>query len=78
MNLDDLRTSVSKLSDEELYKLIMDVRKTRRNPAQAQPRKSPAKAKVSQDISTSVLLSALKPEDIDALISKLENQKGGN
>ena len=75
MDLNDLRTSVSKLSDEDLFKLIIDVRKTRRNPTKVTPKKSPVKT-ASQDISTSVLLSALKPDELDALIAQLENKKG--
>ena len=70
--LDELRQSVSELSDEELGKLILNIRAERRvRPAKVQ--KAPAaKAKTATSgMSAEQMLSALSPQQIAELLAKL-------
>jgi hypothetical protein len=75
MNLDNLRTSISKLSDDDLIKLIREIRTSRRTP-KTQPTNTKTKvAKSTNPVNLEVLMTSLSPEQLAQLIDTLEAQK---
>lgn len=78
MNLDDLKKSISNMSDDELMSLIRDIRSNRRISKQSINSKTKQTAtKQKQEIGLSSLLSNMSAEQIDALINSLEDNKNG-
>lgn len=74
MNIDNLRESISSLSDEDLMLVLKDIRSSRRV-SKKEPKKVNVKSKESSiDIST--LLGSMSPEQIKELLNKLETQGG--
>lgn len=74
MNLDNLRTSISKLSDDDLIKLIREIRTSRRTPKATTNTKTKV-AKTSNPVSIESLMTSLSPEQLAQLIDTLEAQK---
>lgn len=74
MNLDDLKKSVSDLSDDELQNLIRDIRVTRRTPVSKPKAASTIKSAkpVSQDLSLATLMAGMTKEQAEVLLKQLE------
>jgi hypothetical protein len=83
MNIDDLKKSISQMSEEELKKSILDLRQSRRMPTVAQraqqavangetPKKK--KGKVTRG-EISDMLRSLSQEDLAALMSRMGGAK---
>lgn len=75
MDLNALRTSVSKLSDDDLIKLIREIRTSRRTPKATSTYTKPKVAKTSNPVSMESLMTSLSPEQLAQLIDTLEAQK---
>ncbi len=74
MELSDLKTTLTELSDQELFDLIKGIRASRRTPKATTSTKPKAarKAKAESPTSIDALLSALSPEQIEDLIKQME------
>lgn len=74
MNLDDLKKSVSDLSDDELQNLIREIRVTRRTPVSKSKAASTIKSAkpVSQDLSLATLMAGMTKEQAEVLLKQLE------
>lgn len=75
MNLDNLRTSISKLSDDDLIKLIREIRTSRRTPKTKLTNTKTKVAKSTNPVNLEVLMTSLSPEQLAQLIDTLEAQK---
>ena len=75
MNIEDLRKSVSLMSDEELSTLLLDIRRIRRTPPARVS--STLGKKSTAEPSVDALLSALSPEQRDRLLQALMEKKDG-
>ena len=76
MDLNDLKISVSKLSDAELMNLIRNIRTSRRTPKATTTNNKPKVAKASNPVSLDSLAASLSPEQLAQLIETLEAQNG--
>jgi len=78
MDINDLKASISKMSDEELMSLIKDIRTSRRTPktnSNYKPKQPKAATKASTAINIDAALKNLSPDALDALINQLEATK---
>lgn len=73
MNLSDLKTSVSQLSDEELMKTLMGIRSNRRV-SKAQPTQKKPSVN-SKPTSMESILASASPDMIAQMIEALEGRK---
>lgn len=73
MNLDDLRYSISSMSDEDLFKALKEVRANRRVSKKAEKIVKEKREKASVDFSK--LLSSMSDKDKMAFIAMLEGDK---
>lgn len=73
MNLSDLKTSVSELSDEELSKLLTEIRLSRRTQKASNRKAASATGakKANGSASMEALLGALSPDQLAELLSKM-------
>lgn len=76
MDLNDLKTSISNLSDDDLMKVIRDIRTSRRTPkANSSPniqKVKKATTKKENPVSLDALLASASPEQIASIIAALE------
>jgi L-arabinose isomerase len=75
MDINDLKASISKMSDDELMSLIKDIRTSRRTPktnSSYKSKQSKAATKASTAINLDAALKNLSPDALDTLINKLE------
>ncbi len=76
MDLNDLKSSISSLSDTELLNLIRNIRTSRRTPKATPTNNKPKAAKASNPVSLDSLMNNLSPEQLAQLIETLEAQNG--
>ena len=76
MDLNDLKSSISSLSDTELLDLIRNIRTSRRTPKATPTNNKPKAAKASNPVSLDSLMNNLSPEQLAQLIETLEAQNG--
>lgn len=78
MDLDQLRASISEMSEDELHELIRTTREERRKPASPRKasakKKASAKAKKTESLSIDALIAALSPEEIKALLAECKGK----
>lgn len=76
MDLNDLKTSISNLSDEDLMKVIRDIRTSRRTPKANSStniqKVKKATTKKENPVSLDALLASASPEQIASIIAALE------
>ena len=70
MKLEDLRKSVSEMTDDELEQHIMEIRENRRTKRKVVAQKV-QKAESKQKKSVSKLMATLSPEEIQLLLGSL-------
>jgi hypothetical protein len=76
VDLNNLKTSISNLSDEELRKVVMDIRSSRRTPKTSGFNSTQKAKKVTtkkeNPVSLDALLASASPEQIASIIAALE------
>jgi len=70
--INDLTTSVSEMSDEDLFEHIKEVRKYRRTPVIKKKKANKATKSKASKVSVDTLVSKLSPSEIQNLIDQLE------
>lgn len=71
MQLKDLKKSISEMSEEELEKLVLEIRESRRTKKKVVERKKRETAKKESN-SLATLIDSLSDDDREALIKALE------
>lgn len=71
--IDDLNTSITNMSTEELLQRITDLRKARRTSPSKPRAASPKPSKVTAKHSLAAILKNLPPEELEALLKGVEN-----
>lgn len=75
MNLRDLKKSISEMSDEELHTLLHQVRSSRVSSKKVvREQRSRKPAKIPKQLEA--LLANLTPEQVEALLSEVDNNEG--
>ncbi len=76
MDLADLKTTVSNLSDEELLGLIKNIRSSRRVSKVSKNNKPRATTRKTSDISIDSMLRSIPADQLEQLINALETEAG--
>lgn len=76
MDLADLKTTVSNLSDEELLGLIKNIRSSRRVSKVSNSNKPKATTRKTSNISIDSMLRSIPADQLEQLINALETEAG--
>lgn len=77
MNIDDIKASISQMSDEELMLVLRDIRTSRRVSKKQTQKSGSTKVKKEGNINLVSLVNTLSKDQINQLIAALQPQEGG-